>query len=190
MSVAYRFLFAAMWLSWAGYWWLLSSNVKASSRQESTLSRSLHVVPLMFAFLLLWPSSVPSRWLSSRFIPPAEWEFWVGAAVAATGLLFTVWARIHLGRNWSGIVTIKENHELVVSGPYAFVRHPIYSGLLLAFVGSALSLGEWRGVLAVLIVVLALWRKLRHEEGWMREQFGEQYVAYSRCVTALIPFLL
>ena len=107
----------------------------------------------------------------------------------AAGLLFTVWARIHIGRNWSGTVTIKEGHELITSGPYAIVRHPIYAGLLLAFVGSGLARGEWRGVLAVVIAFLALWRKLRLEERWMREQFGPAYQAYSQRVAALIPFL-
>jgi len=190
LALAYRFLFPVMWLSWAGYWWLVSSNVKASSRREPVLSRLLHVVPLIVAILLLWIPSVPLPWLNTRFVDWAEWEFWVGAALAAAGLLFTVWARVHLGRNWSGIVTVKQDHELVASGPYAIVRHPIYTGLLLAFVGSALARGEWRGAVAVLIVLWALWRKLRLEERWMREQFGAQYQAYSQRVAALVPFLL
>ncbi len=168
----------------------MSSNVKASARREPLGSRLLHVVPLAVAALLLWVPSVPLPWLNIRFIPWAEWGFWVGAALAAAGLLFTVWARRHLGRNWSGIVTVKQDHELVVSGPYGYVRHPIYTGLLLAFVGSALARGEWRGVLAVLIVFLALWRKLRLEERWMVEQFGAQYRAYSGRVAALVPLVL
>lgn len=168
----------------------MSANVKASARRESLGSRLLHVVPLVVAALLLWVPSVPLQWLDARFIPWATWEFWVGAALTAAGLLFTVWARRHLGMNWSGIVTVKQDHELVVSGPYGYARHPIYTGLLLAFIGSALARGEWRGVLAVLIVFLALWRKLRLEERWMVEQFGEQYRAYSRRVAALVPFVL
>jgi protein-S-isoprenylcysteine O-methyltransferase Ste14 len=95
-----------------------------------------------------------------------------------------------LGRNWSGIVTLKENHELITQGPYNLVRHPIYTGLLVAFLGSALARGQWRGLIAVAIVFWALWRKLRLEERWMREQFGEQYVAYSKRVSALIPYVL
>jgi protein-S-isoprenylcysteine O-methyltransferase Ste14 len=97
---------------------------------------------------------------------------------------------VHIGTNWSGTVTIKQGHELVTTGPYALVRHPIYTGLLLALAGSALARGEWRGALAVLIALLALWRKLRLEEHWMREQFGEAYRAYSRRVAALVPFIL
>jgi protein-S-isoprenylcysteine O-methyltransferase Ste14 len=116
--------------------------------------------------------------------------FWVGAALTAAGLLFTVWARVHLGTNWSGTVTLKRGHELITSGPYAFVRHPIYTGLLLAFLGSALARDEWRGVLALALVALALWRKLRNEERWMREQFGDAYSAYSKRVAALVPRVL
>jgi protein-S-isoprenylcysteine O-methyltransferase Ste14 len=103
-------------------------------------------------------------------------------------MLFSVWARVHLGGNWSGIVTIKHDHELIASGPYAIVRHPIYTGLLVAFIGSAMARGEWRGVLAVLIAWVALWRKLRLEERWMGERFGQQYEAYCRRVPALLPF--
>jgi len=81
-------------------------------------------------------------------------------------------------------------HELITSGPYAIVRHPIYTGLLFAFAGSAIARAERRGVLALVIVFLALWRKLRFEEHWMREQFGQRYETYSRRVAALIPYLL
>jgi hypothetical protein len=82
------------------------------------------------------------------------------------------------------------DHELVTSGPYAIVRHPIYTGLVLAFVGSAITLGEMRGVLAVVIVVASLWRKLRLEERWMAEQFGDDYERYRDRVRALVPFVL
>jgi protein-S-isoprenylcysteine O-methyltransferase Ste14 len=88
------------------------------------------------------------------------------------------------------MVTVKQDHELITSGPYAFVRHPIYTGLLLAFIGSAVARGELRGVLAVLLVFGGLWYKLRHEERWMREQFGEQYDLYSKRVAALVPGIL
>jgi protein-S-isoprenylcysteine O-methyltransferase Ste14 len=87
-------------------------------------------------------------------------------------------------------VTVKEDHELIRGGPYALVRHPIYSGLLLAFIGSAIARAEWRGVLAVLIVLVALWRKLRLEERFMSETFGDEYRRYRAHTAALIPYLL
>ncbi len=92
--------------------------------------------------------------------------------------------------NWSGVVTVKADHELITTGPYTIVRHPIYTGLLLGFVGSAIARGEWRGVVAVVLVLASLWRKLLLEERWMREQFGEAYETYRRRVRALIPFVL
>ncbi|MDQ6620423.1 MAG: isoprenylcysteine carboxylmethyltransferase family protein [Pseudomonadota bacterium] len=187
MSRVYPILFPAMWLSWAAYWWLAARGVKAAERREPLGSRLQHLLPLLFAVGLLWAERVPGAFLNERFFPWAPWEFWIGACVTAAGLLFTVWARIHLAGNWSGIVTIKHDHELIATGPYAIVRHPIYTGLLVAFIGSAMARGEWRGVLAVVIAWLALWRKLRLEERWLTERFGQQYEAYSRRVPALVP---
>jgi protein-S-isoprenylcysteine O-methyltransferase Ste14 len=87
-------------------------------------------------------------------------------------------------------VTLKLDHELIVTGPYGLVRHPIYTGLLLGYFGSALAVGEWRGVLAVVIVGLALWRKLKVEERGMRQLFGDAYRRYEDRVSALIPYVL
>ncbi len=131
---------------------------------------------------------MPGPVLNERLFPWAPWEFWTAALVTAAGLGFAVWARLHLGRNWSGTVTLKQSHELITTSPYSLVRHPIYTGLLIAFLGSAMARGEWRGVLAVAIAWVALWRKLRLEERWMRDLFGEQYAAYQQRVPALIPF--
>ncbi len=190
MPILYRYLFPAMWLSWAAYWWASSRNVKSAVRHESPASRLSHIGPLVLAAILLSMPNLPVCFLGERFLPLATLPFGVAAALTAAGLLFTVWARGYLGANWSATVTIKEDHELIVSGPYALVRHPIYTGLLVAFVGSALAIGEWRGVLAVALASLALWRKLRLEERWMRQEFGEEYRAYCRRVPALIPFIL
>ena len=188
LDVVYRQLIHAMWLAWALYWCVSAIGMKATARREPMVSRLLHVVPLLAALWLLGAGSVPGRWLNERLFAWAPWEFWLAALVTAAGLGFTVWARVHIGRNWSGTVTLKQGHELVVSGPYAVVRHPIYTGLLLALVGSALARGEWRGVLAVAIAWASLWRKLRLEEAWMVEAFGERYETYRRRVPALIPF--
>jgi len=188
MQFVYQFLFPGMWLSWAVYWLWASRRAKPSERHEPIGSRLLHVLPLLLAVALLWSDRLPVAFLNQRLFPWAPWEFWIAALITALGLLFTVWARIYLGRNWSGVVTIKQGHELIDTGPYALVRHPIYTGLLVAFIGSAAGRGDWRGVLAVLIAWAALWRKLRLEERWMTERFGEQYVAYCRRVPALVPF--
>jgi len=189
MSLVYRTLFPALWLSWALYWAVRSQDVKRTARREPVVSRLLHLVPLVLALLLVAAPSIPGWVLCERFLPQAAWPFWIGAALTACGLLFAVWARRHIGTNWSGTVTLKEDHELVTTGPYAIVRHPIYTGLLLALAGSAMARGELRGLLAVVIATLALWRKLGLEERWMREQFGARYDAYRQRVAALIPFV-
>ena len=190
MRLIHDYLFPAMWLSYVAYWWAMSTNVKATERREPCASRLARLVLMVCAVALLSLPSVPLPLLSERFLPPGAWCFWSGAAVTAGGLLFSVWARRHLGKNWSQAVTVKEGHELITSGPYALVRHPIYTGLLMGFVGSAVARGEWRGLLAVALVFVALWHKLRLEEKWMRAQFGESYEAYSRRVAALVPYII
>jgi protein-S-isoprenylcysteine O-methyltransferase Ste14 len=96
------------------------------------------------------------------------------------GLAFAVWARRHIGSNWSGTVTVKENHALVRTGPYAWVRHPIYTGLLAAILGSAIARGELRGVWAVALCTIAFVSKLRTEERWMRKYLASNTSATVR----------
>jgi len=183
-------LIGALWATWAVYWFIAALGVKQTRRLESPLSRALHIVPLFIAAWLLWHPEMPHHFLEGRFLPDAPATYWTGVALVAFGLLFAIWARNVLGRNWSGLVTVKQDHELIRSGPYRYVRHPIYTGLLIAFAGSAIARGEWRGILALAIVFVALWRKLRLEEQWMIETFGDAYVRYRAEVRALIPFVL
>jgi len=128
--------------------------------------------------------------LNDRFVPSTPSLPWLGAALTLAGIAFAVWARVVLAGNWSGSVTLKRGHELVVQGPYRWVRHPIYTGLLTALIGTALARGEWRGLIAVAIAAASFWRKLRLEEALMGRQFGETYARYAERVRALVPFLL
>jgi len=189
MLFVYRYAFIAIWTGWLVYWWVAARDVKNTIRRESLPSWLLHSVPLIIAVLLLGAQRVPG-FLGERILPLAAWPFWLGLSITAAGMLFSVWARMHLGRNWSASVTIKQGHELITNGPYALVRHPIYTGLLLAFLGTGLALGDWRGLLAFALATAALWRKLRFEERWMRQQFGDAYAAYSKRVAGLVPFIL
>ena len=165
-------------------------DVKATEHRESAASRWAHLGPLVIAGALLGSPRLGLPALDARFLPRSEAVFWIGAAITAAGLAFAVWARRHIGRNWSASVTVKAGHELVTSGPYALVRHPIYTGLLLGFTGWAIATGQWRGVLAVLVAYLSLLRKYRLEERWMRERFGPAYDDYARRVKALVPFVI
>jgi len=188
-SLSHRWLFPALWTAWAFYWWLSSRDVKETARREPFVSRVLHLGPMVLAALILASPGYAIPGLSARVVPWAPGLFWLGVAVTVGGLAFAVWARRTIGRNWSAIVTLKRDHELVTRGPYALVRHPIYTGLLLGFLGWAIAVDRWRGPLAVLIVFLALLRKYRLEERWMRERFGVAYDAYRARVRALVPFL-
>ena len=182
-------MFPAMWLAWVLYWRLASHGTKLTERKEPWGSRLSHILPLVLAAIMLWRDHMPIPFLNVRLFAWAPWQFWVAALVTATGLAFTAWARVHLGRNWSGTVTIKQDHELITRGPYRFVRHhPIYTGLLFAFIGTGFARGDWRGVVAIVLAWAALSWKLRIEERWMSEQFGERYQDYKRRVPALMPF--
>jgi protein-S-isoprenylcysteine O-methyltransferase Ste14 len=192
MSVraALEYAIAGLWIAWLVYWWAASRDVKTTVRHENRVSRLAHIIPLTLAAWLIGTPRMPGGFLTGRFVPTSVWVYFAGVVIVAVGLGFTVWARMHLGRNWSGIVTLKEGHELVRSGPYRFVRHPIYTGLLAAFIGSAIARGEWRGIVACALTFAALWRKLTLEERWLSEAFGDDYARYRAEVAALIPFVL
>jgi protein-S-isoprenylcysteine O-methyltransferase Ste14 len=186
--LSYRQLMLWLWSAWFVYWVVCALSVKSTQRRESLGSRLSHVVPLLTGVaLILWPR-VPWQWLSLRLLPPGPLQVALGLVLLALGLAFTVWARVYLGRNWSGMVTVKEGHELIRSGPYAYVRHPIYTGLLVALLGSAVACGELRALIGLGIVAGAFIRKLRIEERFMRELFPQQYPRYCAEVPALIPF--
>ena len=177
-----------LWLAWLAYWWLSARNVKANRWREPLASQLVHRVPLLLAVVLL----AAPRWmpgvLKTRFLPAGASVSVLGLVLVAAGLAFSVWARRHLGRNWSGSVVVKEDHSLIRTGPYHYVRHPIYTGLLLAFMGMAVTVGEWRGVLAFVLVFASLALKSRAEERRMREAFPE-YEQYQRESAAIVPFV-
>jgi protein-S-isoprenylcysteine O-methyltransferase Ste14 len=116
--------------------------------------------------------------------------FWIGVFITISGLCFSAWARKYLGKNWSQEVTIKDDHQLVTDGPYTIVRHPIYTGLLLGFIGTSIAVGELRGLIADVLVFSVLLFKLKLEDKWLLEQFGESYKIYYQKVSAFIPFII
>jgi protein-S-isoprenylcysteine O-methyltransferase Ste14 len=134
MPVA-RLLIPALWGVWALVWIVMALRVKAVAWRESTWSRLVGLVPLVLAFWLLAARSMPG-WLGQRWAEPSWILIGLGLTLVAAGLLLAVWARTALAGNWSGSVTLKEGHEIVRSGPYRLIRHPIYSGLLLAWASS------------------------------------------------------
>ncbi|HUD12098.1 MAG TPA: isoprenylcysteine carboxylmethyltransferase family protein [Terracidiphilus sp.] len=186
----YEAFFPAVWISFLLYWQIKAAKTKSTQRLEPVASRILRVFIFLIAIVLLSTTRIPLPWLYLQPWPQGYLPFWLGAAVTIAGILFAVWAREHLGSNWSRSVTIKQGHELITTGPYAVVRHPIYTGILTGFLGMAIAMAQVRGFIAFVLVFLALWIKLRMEERWMRSQFGETYAAYARQTAALVPYLL
>jgi len=178
------------WLAWLAYWIHAAPGTKETVRMERRLSRTLQSIPLIVgSALIVLP--LPLFGLAHRL--PADPAFgpmqWGGLTVVVAGLLFSVWGRVYLGTNWSVSVTLKDDHELVRSGPYALVRHPIYSGCLAALAGGAMIRGEWYAAFGFALIFLSLAYKVQLEERWLSEHFGEAYRTYRRQVRALVPGL-
>jgi protein-S-isoprenylcysteine O-methyltransferase Ste14 len=190
MQLFYDYFFPAIWAAFLLYWQVKARNTKETQRLEPISSRIVRSLAFLCAIALLMVPQIPAPWLYWQFLPQGYWAFYSGAVLTSAGLLFAVWARAYLGTNWSRSVTIKQDHELIVGGPYALVRHPIYTGIIAGFLGSTIALGQVRGLIALALVSLALWAKLRMEEKWIREQFGASYEAYSQRVAAIVPFIL
>lgn len=180
------------WLAVIVLWWLAAFASKRSVQRQSGGSRLLQSAIALVGVWLIFnlDKVITSGWLAARVVPrTADWVV-VGAALTLVGILFAVWARLTLGSNWSGRVTIKENHELILRGPYALVRHPIYTGFLLGLLGTAIAYGLARCFVGVAIVGFAFWLKSQTEEQFMMQQFGAQYMEYRQRVRALVPFVL
>ena len=186
----YKSFFPVVWICFFLYWQIKAANTKTTQRLEPAATRILRVLIFLIAIVLLSTTRIPLPWLYLQLWPHGYLPFWLGAAITIAGLLFAVWARLHLGRNWSRSVTIKQGHELITTGPYAMVRHPIYTGILTGFVGMAIAIAQVRGFIVVALISLVFWLKLRMEEKWMRSQFGETYSTYAQQTAALVPYIL
>jgi len=176
------------WGLWLFYWLAEALGAKKTVRRESFSSMLKQRLFLLPGYaLLFWPSF--SAGLDARWVPANAWTQGGGLGLCLLGLGYSVWARGVLGSNWSGLVTLKEDHQLVRTGPYAYSRHPIYTGLLCASFGVALEVGEVRVLLACAFIVAALHLKMGVEERFMRDQFGAEYDVYAARVKKLVPYV-
>lgn len=183
-------IISGCWILFAVIWLVAAFATKQSVYRENRLQRLRYMIPILLGGFLLAKGHRLSDPLNHRVIPHVEALAWIGVVLCVAGLAFCIWARFTLGRNWSGVVTLKGGHELITSGPYALVRHPIYTGLLTMFVATVIVLGHVAGIIAMPFVFVSLWIKLRYEEKLMLEQFPEQYAAYQQRAKRLIPFVL
>jgi len=180
---------AACWGIFFIVWVLAAIFTKRTVYRESSTQRLRYMIPIIIGWFLLFRGwRLPSP-LNLQLIPQTDAVLVFAAILCVCGVAFCLWARAVLGRNWSGKVTLKENHELIVRGPYQLVRHPIYTGLLAMLIGTWLELGHLAGLIGVLFVAVSLWIKLSNEEEVMCKQFPDQYPAYRERVRRIIPFV-
>lgn len=179
-------------LSWMwgglGIYWLVSAwKTKKTEVNEATWSRLLRLSILCLMFTMLLTQRFRYGPLAWRFVPDSDVLRWVGIGLTVAGLLVCVWARHHLGAYWSDKVALKVDHQLIRSGPYAYLRHPIYSGVLLAVTGTALAIGEWRGVTALVVMAINYFVKAKREERILAARFGEDFAKYKLHAGFLLP---
>jgi protein-S-isoprenylcysteine O-methyltransferase Ste14 len=187
MRLFYQQAFNALWLAWLIYWGIAAIGARPTRYREPVLSSQLHHVPMVVGVVLLMVPRLAGSSLTQRYLPQSTAWFFVGLLCTVLGLGFAVYARVWLGRNWSGTVTLKQDHELIRGGPYRLVRHPIYTGLLLALLGSAIAIGEWRGLLGLALITAGFLRRITVEERVLTEQFGDSYRRFQAEVPALVP---
>lgn len=179
----------ACWLTLALIWLAGFPFVKRTARIESAEARAGHLAAMTLAFTMLF---CPERlWtpLTWPVIPLSAFAAAVGLALTIVGTSFAAWARWHLGGNWSAAITLKSDHTLIRSGPYAVVRHPIYAGLAVAMFGTAIAFGHIAGFFGAIVAFAAFLAKARGEESALLAQFGDAYAQYARGVRIIIPFM-
>ncbi|HJW41707.1 MAG TPA: isoprenylcysteine carboxylmethyltransferase family protein [Rhizomicrobium sp.] len=182
------------WAVWAFTWMAAAvwadRTVKRPALGSQALYRSIEIAG--FALLLVFRAS-DSEIRPPEFVPLwvlSDNAKWAMVWVAAFGFLFCWWARLHLGRLWSGSVTRKEGHHVVNTGPYAIVRHPIYTGIIIASLATMAIRGTGAAIAGVALIILGYWIKGRLEERFLRAELGaEPYDAYARKTAMLIPFV-
>jgi protein-S-isoprenylcysteine O-methyltransferase Ste14 len=172
----------ALWAIVSFYWEFAARGTTA--RRESGASRGMHLFLTGTAQLLIF---LPVPGLRQRFMPFIPWVVVLGLLLEAIAVYVSIWARRSLGRNWSGAIAANENHELVRTGPYRFVRHPIYSGVFGLYLGGTLVSGEWHALVGLALAAIAYWRKIRMEERHLRKLFGVDYQDYERYTRRFIP---
>ncbi|MGE5624491.1 MAG: methyltransferase family protein [Bacillota bacterium] len=179
----------ALWVIWESYWIGTAWTTKRATAKEPLLSRIPIVIGIVLAASLLLAPFWFGGLVNEIIVPQGDATYFGGLLVTLGGIGFAFWARFALGRNWSGRVTIKEDHELVTTGPYRFVRHPIYTGALLAFTGTTLAFGRVGGLFAFAIMLAIFLRKISLEEKMLNAHFGERYAEYSRRTKSIIPLI-
>jgi protein-S-isoprenylcysteine O-methyltransferase Ste14 len=176
-----------LWFAFFAGWMLAALRTKRAAQRVDWARSLTYVIPVVLGFSLMFNDRLHVAWLDTRIVPKTQELAVAAIALTVAGMAFAVWARVHLGRNWSSAPMIKQQHQLIRSGPYRLVRHPIYTGLLIALAGTFLANGKIRGALSVVVVWISFDIKRRIEEEFMVQTFGPQYEDYRRTTGALFP---
>ena len=170
-------------VGWAGFWlyWLAAAFSTKKGRVPWTRELRVRAVLVVVVFILVRLGVFRSHGINGD-----PWRWAIGLALLVLGLGFAIWARIHIGRNWGIPMTQKEEPELVTGGPYQLVRHPIYSGILVAGIGTAIAL-SWLWLIPVLLAGAYFFYSATVEERYLTEQFPDSYPAYKRSTKMLVP---
>jgi protein-S-isoprenylcysteine O-methyltransferase Ste14 len=180
-------LIDAAWLTLVVYWLLTSLRVNKMRQREPAGEYLGRVLVMAAALVLLYSSDQRFGILNERFVPQLSWLVQAAAALTWAGMAIAIWARYHIGRYWSATVALRAGHELIRSGPYARIRHPIYTGMLVMVGGTALAVGRYRGLAAFAIILLAITWKAKKEEALLVGQFGSAFDDYRRHAGFFLP---
>ncbi len=178
-----------LWMLLAAFWAVLAFATKRTKRTETFPQRVWHLAPLLFGFWFFFGQSAVFPWLQVRLIPNLPVFWGTGLLFTAAGVAISIWARLSLGSNWSGMVTLKDNHELIRSGLYRRIRHPIYTGILLAAFGTGMIHAQLRDLLGFLLLYVSFYFKARREESFLRQEFGPAFAEHQRHTGMFLPKL-
>ncbi len=180
-------IIGALWAILGLYWLVAAFGRKRAEKREPPGERLVHIFLMLGGFALIYSPDPRFGALNHRFLPQSQTIDIAGIALTAAGVAFAIWARAHLGKYWSGDVTIRQEHRLIRTGPYKYIRHPIYSGMLLALVGTVLVIGEYRAIVGFAIILLGFFKKARKEETFLQAQFGDGFEEHKRLTGFFLP---
>jgi protein-S-isoprenylcysteine O-methyltransferase Ste14 len=184
---AFRFLIEVPWIVFLFYWIIGSLRTRATREKEPIASRLAVLLLEVVGYLLIFAGAAGVGFLETRVVSRTMPGAILGVVLTWLGIGLAIWARYHLAEYWSARVTIKEGHQLIRTGPYTHLRHPIYSGLILATLGSAIVIDEWRCVLGFCLVLGGYCFKARKEEAMLGQQFGVSFDQHKEHTGFLLP---
>jgi len=183
----WRYLIEVPWLVFLAYWAVGALKTRRTQRTESFAPRYGILFLEIVGFALVFMDETEFGILGRRVLQRSYALGVTGVVLTWAGIALALWARWHLGQYWSARITIKEDHKLIRTGPYSRLRHPIYSGLDLAAIGSALAIDRWRCVVGVCLIILGYWNKARREEAMLTAQFGADFQEHCSHTGFLFP---